>query len=132
MQIEYNIFIINFHDKIMDQALVQINKPKLEAEKKKLLELMGKVGHKTSDGHFRADFPNKGDSEDDNAQEVTEYAVNIGEEKVLAVRLKKVTAALERIDSGTYGKCLVGNEEIDVKRLEAMPEADTCTKHLQN
>jgi RNA polymerase-binding transcription factor DksA len=116
----------------MNQKFLEQNKAKLEAEKKKLLELMSEVGHKTSEGNFAADFPNKGDSDDDNAQEVNEYAVNIGEEKIFEVRLKKVSKALERIAKGTYGKCSVGGEDIDVKRLEVMPEAETCATHAQN
>jgi len=113
----------------MDQDLIQRNKTKLEAEKEKLLKLLDKLGHKTSDGSFKTDFPNKGDSEDDNAQEVTEYSVNIGEEKVLSERLQKVNAALDRIGRGTYGTCSVGGEDIEVKRLTVAPEVDTCVAH---
>ena len=116
----------------MNQSLAQSNKLKLEEEKKKLLQLMGKIGHQTSDGNFEADFPNKGDSDDSNAQEVTEYEVSVGEEKIFEIRLKKVLQALARIDKGSYGKCSVGGEDIDVKRLTAMPEADTCAIHANN
>jgi len=113
----------------MDHDLIQQNKTKLEAEKERLLKLLDKLGHKTLDGRYKADFPNKGDSEDDNAQEVTEYSVNIGEEKVLSERLQKVNAALDRIERGAYGTCSVGGEDIEVKRLTVAPEADTCIKH---
>ena len=35
--------------------------------------------------------------------------------------LNQVREALRRIDSGTFGKCLVDGETIEEKRLEAMP-----------
>lgn len=37
--------------------------------------------------------------------------------------LKKITAALERIENGTYGYCEETGEEIGIKRLEARPIA---------
>ena len=113
----------------MDHNLIQQNKTKLEAEKERLLKLLDKLGHKTSDGRYKADFPNRGDSEDDNAQEVAEYSVNIGEKKVLSERLQKVNTALDRIERGTYGTCSVGGEDIEVKRLTVAPEVDTCVAH---
>lgn len=36
---------------------------------------------------------------------------------------KKIEAALERIDSGTYGICLITGKPIQKERLEAMPYA---------
>lgn len=38
-------------------------------------------------------------------------------------KLKKIDAALERIDSGTYGICLVTGNSISKERLEAIPYA---------
>lgn len=36
-------------------------------------------------------------------------------------KLKKIDAALERIDSGTYGICLATGKQIQRERLEALP-----------
>lgn len=36
-------------------------------------------------------------------------------------KLKKIDAALERIDMGTYGVCIVTGKQIDKERLEAIP-----------
>lgn len=38
-------------------------------------------------------------------------------------KMKKIDAALERIDSGTYGICLVSGKQIEKERLEAIPYA---------
>ena len=41
-------------------------------------------------------------------------------------RLQAVLAALESIEDGTYGKCIVCGKEIDPRRLDADPAALTC------
>lgn len=43
-----------------------------------------------------------------------------------AERLLEVEAALERLDSGTYGTCEVCRRPIAVERLEALPETRMC------
>ncbi len=40
--------------------------------------------------------------------------------------LQMVTEALERIKEGTYGRCVACEEEINGKRLEAVPWARCC------
>ena len=45
--------------------------------------------------------------------------------------LAQVRAALARIDDGTYGGCVVDDQPIDRKRLEAVPWTPYCAKHQQ-
>ncbi|PIR96872.1 MAG: hypothetical protein COT91_04390 [Candidatus Doudnabacteria bacterium CG10_big_fil_rev_8_21_14_0_10_41_10] len=116
----------------MNTNLIKENKVKLMTEKKRLEELLSELGPLTdtkSREDYKSDFPNMGDSQDDNAQEVTQYETNLGKEKVLETRLQKVNIALEKIENGTYGKCLVGGEDIEEARLKVAPEVDTCVKH---
>ncbi|MEX0979304.1 MAG: TraR/DksA C4-type zinc finger protein [Pirellulales bacterium] len=40
--------------------------------------------------------------------------------------LEDVEAALERIESGTYGNCELCGREIPKERLEALPQTATC------
>ncbi len=42
--------------------------------------------------------------------------------------LRYVTAALDRVAAGTYGCCLRCDEEINMRRLTAMPQASLCIK----
>ncbi len=42
------------------------------------------------------------------------------------IDLQRAQSALERLDSGDYGVCLVCDEEIPVKRLEFDPAVTTC------
>jgi len=44
--------------------------------------------------------------------------------------LEEVLRALQRIENGVYGKCSVCGEEIDEERLEAIPYAEKCRKHM--
>ena len=40
--------------------------------------------------------------------------------------LRKIDAALQRIDAGTYGYCEETGEEIGIQRLEVRPVATLC------
>lgn len=40
--------------------------------------------------------------------------------------LSKIEAALEKIEEGTYGACVICGEDIGVKRLRARPVAELC------
>jgi DnaK suppressor protein len=43
-------------------------------------------------------------------------------------RLKQIESALKRIDFGTYGECLVCEDEISPARLKALPWTATCLR----
>lgn len=43
--------------------------------------------------------------------------------------LKQIGEALQRIEDGTYGRCLVDDGLIEGKRLDAVPWAAYCIKH---
>ena len=68
------------------------------------------------------------------AEQATERA---GEEVLEALKnsvlmeATKVRAALQRIANGTYGECVTCGEEIDEKRLKAVPYATKCIKCMQ-
>ncbi len=42
-----------------------------------------------------------------------------------------VENALNRIENGTYGECEVCGEDIELKRLEALPYATLCMDHAK-
>ena len=43
--------------------------------------------------------------------------------------LRQVREALQRIEEGTYGQCVVDGGPIEEKRLNAMPWTSYCMKH---
>jgi DnaK suppressor protein len=48
-----------------------------------------------------------------------------------SVKLAQVRAALMRIEDGTFGLCVIDNQPIDEKRLDAVPWTPYCLKHQQ-
>ena len=55
-----------------------------------------------------------------------QQAMAIGLQERLAVQKRKLEAALERIESGSYGMCCQCQAEMDAERLEADPAAVFC------
>lgn len=53
-----------------------------------------------------------------------EQSVQVNERALLT----EIEQALERMDNGTYGKCVVCGQPIPEKRLEAIPWAARCVK----
>lgn len=41
-------------------------------------------------------------------------------------KLHEINEAMKRIEEGVYGKCVVCGSNIEMKRLEAIPEAKKC------
>ena len=48
---------------------------------------------------------------------------------ILDAEAKDVETAMQRLEEGTYGICIIGGEEIPAGRLEAIPEALRCIDH---
>ena len=67
----------------------------------------------------------------ENASDLTEQTMELTLEGERDDELRLVQAALNRIERGTYGKCIVGGEPIPFERLEAPPTADTCVAHAE-
>lgn len=71
-------------------------------------------------------FPNRGDSEDENAQEVAEYSNRLSLSDTLEKTLRDIDNALTLMDSGTYGICKYCNQPISEARLRARPASSSC------
>jgi DnaK suppressor protein len=69
------------------------------------------------------------DSVEDRAErgtdnECAETTISLAENA--SARLREITAALERINEGTFGSCEVCSQEISTSRLQAAPFARQC------
>jgi len=116
----------------MNKTLLEENKAKLVAERKRLKSVLG---HNTTadeefPGGLRPQFMEAGTEQGENASEVEQFANDLSVNDDMEERLKKVEAALGRIAAGTYGVCIMG-EEIEEARLRAEPAAETCVAHAK-
>lgn len=100
----------------------------LEREKSLLAELKDVADRdpRARQQVFNPEFPNFGDSLEDNALEVTAYESNLALEEDLNTSLENTRQALKRIEDGSYGKCAHCGNPIEPKRLEAFPSATAC------
>ena len=112
----------------MNEEFIKQQKNKLLEEKKKLEEELAFVANKDKSGDYEAKFQDLGSDQDANALEVEQFEQGLAVEHDLDNLLKRVNAALERISSGEYGKCSMG-DEIEEERLRVVPWAETCIKH---
>lgn len=72
------------------------------------------------------EYPESGNSEEDNAAEITEFADELSMEARLQSELKDVKQALDALEKGKYGICKYCAKPIDEKRLEARPASSSC------
>lgn len=96
-----------------------------ETRLKSELEEFAKQNPKNVDD-YTATFPNLGDKEDENAEEVDQFSTNLTLERTIEASLRDVEKALDRIKKGTYGICKYCNKEIDEKRLRARAASSSC------
>ncbi|MBM3189643.1 MAG: conjugal transfer protein TraR [Chloroflexi bacterium] len=62
----------------------------------------------------------------EDATEVFEQAMNVGQRRDHELLLFEVEDALRRMEQGTYGVCQHCGEQIDRARLRALPTASLC------
>ncbi len=124
----YALSQIRYHP-FMDKNTLEHFKQRLVEEQARLEAELNDIGHADplQKDSFTADYPESGsNSEDDNAQEIAEYADDLSIEARLEAELKDVSKALESVEKGTYGTCKYCQKPIDQKRLEARPASSSC------
>jgi DnaK suppressor protein len=105
-----------------------MDKKKLEIYKKRLLtkqeELLRQVSNSEKDGR---------EADEEATQDIVDKAANSYTKEFLFHQsdenrrvLQCVNEALERMREGTYGQCLECQEEVQHKRLDAVPWARHC------
>lgn len=114
---------------MLSPALVAQLKEKLEQMKVSLEADLAAIAEKDSKNSstFNVVYPEAGgNSEDDNAEEISTYADELSLVGELETQLRDVVKALEAIAKGTYGTCKYCGKDIDLKRLEARPHSSSC------
>jgi RNA polymerase-binding protein DksA len=90
----------------------------LEAQKAELAARVGKIKQDIAGG-LEADSSEQASQLEN--QEVLDALANEG-----VAELAQISAALQRMDKGTYGVCVGCGQAIQVARLEARPYAAKC------
>jgi DnaK suppressor protein len=116
----------------MDKKIVEELKGKLMAQKTAIQKELESFASEDKDlkHNWDAKYPNRenGNMEEE-ADEMQEYDNLLSLEHSLESKLKNVDLALEKIEKGTYGVCEKCGKEIEIERLEAVPEARFCMEH---
>ncbi len=99
----------------------------LLAEEKRLTEaLAAEQSEATEEGNLAVE------TRDEVAEKFEDSDEREATHQTLENHLTEVRNALAKIGTGTYGKCEVCQEPIEIDRLEASPTAKTCKKHLSD
>ena len=112
----------------MDKETLAIIKKNLEEEKAQLeKDLAGftKQDSRISDDYI-SKFPNFGNDDDENANEVAEYGNRLSLENALEKQLKDVNKALASLGTGKYGVCKHCGNPIEEGRLKIRPTSSSC------
>lgn len=112
----------------MNADLVSKIKVLLLEEKSRLESDLKDMGfHPGTKQEKTPDYPESGgNSDDDNASEVTTLADELSLGEKLEDELNDTIKALKAIESGSYGTCKYCHKEIDEKRLLARPTSSSC------
>jgi DnaK suppressor protein len=99
--------------------------------KQRLLDLEKRLSRHISDEREQAreqvlDSPR--DAADDSVADEDE-SVDFAVAELDTTALEQIRDALQRIEDGTFGRCVVDGEPIEPKRLEALPWKPYCLKH---
>lgn len=109
-------------------------KEKLESELELVERELNKIARKNPDNlkdwePVETDMGTDGSDPNDVADEMESFEENTAILAKLEAQYNDIKLALDKIESGTYGKCEVGGEDINESRLDANPSARTCIEH---
>ncbi|MBD3251478.1 hypothetical protein GF380_03415 [Candidatus Uhrbacteria bacterium] len=113
----------------LSQEFIEKMKQALIDDQERLERDLNDIGSKnpSEKGKFDVTYPESGgNSDDDNAMEVTEYSDELSLKNRLEKELADTQKALKTIETGTYGTCKYCGKEIHEKRLEARPASSSC------
>lgn len=114
----------------MNKRFLEEMKNVLEARKKDIERQLSEVAQKVNHGEngYETKFPDYGQSEDENIDEVSAFVDRLSLGENLEDSLHEVERALKKIRNNKYGICESCGGEISEERLRALPTARWCLK----
>lgn len=110
---------------MLKKAFIDEMNAHLLKEKERLEHDLNAIAEKKN-GKYQANYEEAGQSDDDNALELTNFADETELTNNLEKELDDVKSALATISKDKYGICKYCNKEIDEKRLKARPTSTSC------
>ncbi len=110
-----------------EKTLKEITKS-LEERRDKIKNELSKITKEDKYEHeeHKAIFPEYGDKNDENANEIATFSDNLSLGKSLKDTLNDIEETLERIKKGTYGICKYCGNPINKERLKVRPVSSAC------
>lgn len=109
----------------MDQTMLDDLRAELEADRALQVSFLEEHGADPYDEAVR-DLQIGNDGFADSAQATEERSALLGKIEVARHRVQQIDAALERMEDGSYGRCISCGEQIAPARLEVRPLSVTC------
>ena len=116
-----------------------LTEERLEALRRRLLEEKSEIERRTAaNRHYglnaslrdsTGDLSTNDNHPGDEGTELFERSKDFALMEKDALRLNRIDAALERMDTGEYGRCAACGRFIPYERLDALPTAIYCTEH---
>lgn len=100
----------------------------LENKKNTIINNISKFAKKNNNGDYEVIRKEYGNSEDENSEEVSDMIEDDSTLNTLEDEINQIDKALNRIESGDYGKCSKCGKPIEEKRLEVNPSATYCSE----
>ena len=112
---------------------LETQKHKLEVELKKLEIEIAEIAEKQTDSTWETKQTETEDGpadREDIADSIESYTSNLPITSDIEKEIIEIKDAIDKIISGTYGKCEVCGKQIEEDRLEANPQARNCELHM--
>ncbi len=112
----------------MNKEFLEKIKEILLAEKERLEKQLSRFAKSNPDNpdDFKAEYPEIGSEEEENALEIAEYSKDLTLERTFEQELQDVNNAIERLGKGDYGNCKYCKKPIEEKRLLVRPTSSSC------
>ncbi len=112
----------------LDKKFIETIKKSLEKRRDLIKMELDKITKEDKYEHeeHKPIFPEFGDKNDENANEIAVFSDNLSLSKSLESTLRDIENTLERIKKGTYGICKYCQKPIKKERLKIRPISSAC------
>ncbi len=111
----------------MTKDLIKKFKEILKAKREQIVSQISKFAKKNQEGEYEVIHEEYGNSDEENSDEIEDEMQNKSLLDTLSSELQAIDKAIDRTESGSYGKCESCGGLIEENRLKFNPEATLCS-----